>query len=461
MRTTRNFILFFLILSFAVGSPAQDPSKRVDDFIAVEMTAQKIPGVSVAVVRDGKPMIVKGYGLANVEHQVAVKPETIFQSGSVGKQFTAMAVMILVDEGKIVLDEKIGKYLGPVPETWKDITVRHLLTHTGGMTDYTEDFNLWQDYTEEELLKKAQAVPTAFAPGERWQYSNLGYLTLGVLIRKVSGKFYGDYLQERVFKPLGMTTARVISEADIIPNRAMGYRLASSELKHQHWVAPQFNTTADGALYLTVLDMIKWDYALTKGMLIKKESYAQMWTPVKLNNGRTANYGFGWMLEENANGRKVIEHGGAWQGFKAHIARYPDDKLTVIVLANLAQANQGRLARGIAEAYEPGLIPKPIEDPEPQATALFRDQLKKMSAGIPDLDLFTAEMQKNISGPQDRFTVFIKSLGEIKKFELMARKVTADEISYRYRIEFTTETAYMNVTKRTDGKIAALGFQPA
>jgi len=451
-----------LVLICAGGSHAQDALvTKVDSFVDAEMQKGKIPGVSIAVIKNGKPVLVKGYGFSNVEHQVAVKPETIFQSGSVGKQFTAMAVMLLVDEGKIDLDEKISKYLGTVPESWKDITVRHLLTHTGGMTDYTQDFNLWQDYTEDELLKKAQAVPTAFAPGERWQYSNLGYLTLGVMIHKVSGKFYGDYLQERVFKPLGMTTARVISEADIIPNRAMGYRLENGELKHQTWVAPQFNTTADGALYLTVLDMIKWDEALTQGKLIKKESYDQMWTPAKLNSGRATNYGFGWMLDETANGRKVIEHGGAWQGFKSHISRYPNDKLTVIVFANLAQTNQSRLARGIAEIVEPSLIPKPIKDPDPQVTAMLLDQLKKMSAGKPDLDLFTSEMQKIISGPQDRFTAFIKSLGEIKKFELVARKVTAADVSYRYRIEFTTETAYMNVVKGKDGKIASLGFQPA
>lgn len=457
----RAFVLCTLLLLPAVSAFAQDAvSTKADEFIRAEMAAQKIPGVSVAVVKDGKPVLVKGYGFANVEHQVPVKPETIFQSGSVGKQFTAMAVMLLVDEGKIKLDEKIGTYLGDVPEAWKNITVRHLLTHTGGMTDYTDDFNLWQNYTEEELVAKTKKVPVAFSPGEKWQYSNLGYLTLGAIVRKASGKFYGDFLQERVFKPLGMTTARIISEADIIPNRAEGYRLEKGELKHQNWVAPMFNTTADGALYLTALDMIKWDEALATGKLLKKESYEQMWSPVKLNSGKTHPYGFGWMLGE-VNSHKEIEHGGAWQGFKAHIVRYPDDKLTVIVFANLAQTNQAKLARGIATIYEPALIPKPIEDPEPKMTALLRDQIGKIAQGKPDLDLYTPELQKLISGPQDRFTAFIKSLGEVKKFELLSRRETPDGIAYRYRVEFATETAYMNVVKRPDGKIAALGFQPA
>jgi CubicO group peptidase (beta-lactamase class C family) len=464
MKTNRSYNVLqtiLLVFIWAAACHAQDTAlTQVDTLVKAEMQKGMIPGVSLAVIRNGKTVLVKGYGSSNVEHAIPVKPETIFQSGSVGKQFTAMAVMLLVDEGKIGLDEKIAKYLGPVPESWKNITIRHLLTHTGGTTDYTDDFNLWQNYTEDELLKKAQGVPTAFVPGERWQYSNLGYLTLGVIIHKASGKFYGDYLQERVFKPLGMTTARVISEADIIPNRAMGYRLEKGELKHQHWVAPQFNTTADGALYLTALDMIKWDEALTQRKLLKPESYDQMWTPVKLNNGKTHPYGFGWMLNE-VNGHREIEHGGAWQGFKAQIARFPDDNLTVIVFANLAQANTSRLTRAIAGIYESGLIPKPIKDPEPQTTAIFLDQLKKMSEGKPDLGLFTPEMQKIISGPQDRFTDFIKSLGEVKKFELMSRKDNSGEISYRYRIEFATEIAYMNVVKAKDGKISSLGFQPA
>ena len=277
-----------VFLQFAAAQSGLESS--IDQFIRAEMERQKIPGVSLAVVKDGKPLLVKGYGFANLEHQVAVKPETIFQSGSVGKQFTATAVMLLVEEGKIGLDEKIGKYLGEVPEAWKNITIRHLLSHTGGMTDYPQDFDFRKDYTEDDLLKRAKAVPTAFAPGEKWAYSNLGYVTLGIIINKVTGKFYGDFLQERVFKPLGMTTARVISEADIVPNRAAGYRLDKGEIKNQVWVSPSLNTTADGALYLSVHDMMKWDEALRSGKILKKASLDEMWSPIKLNSGQTHPY---------------------------------------------------------------------------------------------------------------------------------------------------------------------------
>ena len=347
-----------LLLVFSFTCFAQDGvSTKVDDYIRTEMQTQQIPGLALAVIKDGQIVIAKGYGLANVEHQVPVKPETIFQSGSMGKQFTATAVMMLVEEGKLNLEDKITKYFPDGPEAWRNITVRHLLTHTSGMTDYPQDFDLRRDYTEDELYQRIKSIPLAFQPGDKWSYSNLAYVMLGILIHKVSGKFYGDFLQERVFKPLEMTTARVISEEDIVANRAAGYRVENGQLKNQNWVSPSLNTTADGALYLTIHDMAKWDAALYTEKLLKKSSLEQMWTPVKLNDGKTHPYGFGWALGE-VSGRRLIEHGGAWQGFKAHISRYADDKMTVILFANQIRANQTKLAHGVAAIFNPNFASK-------------------------------------------------------------------------------------------------------
>ena len=344
-----------LIFLLSISCLAQNSVEtKVDEYIRAEMQAQQIPGLALAVIKDGKIIIARGYGLANVEHQVPVKPETIFQSGSTGKQFTATAVMMLVEEGKLSLDDKITKHFPDGPEAWQNITVRHLLTHTSGMTDYPPDFDLRRDYSEDELFQRIKSIPLAFQPGEKWSYSNLAYVMLGILIHKVSGTFYGDFLQERIFKPLEMTTARIISETDIVPNRAAGYRVVNGQLKNQNWVSPSLNTTADGALYLTIYDMAKWDAALYTDKLLKKSSLEQMWTPVKLNDGKTHPYGFGWALGQ-IRGHRIIEHGGAWQGFKAQISRYVDDKLTVIVLANQIRTNQGKLAHGVAALFNPDL----------------------------------------------------------------------------------------------------------
>jgi CubicO group peptidase (beta-lactamase class C family) len=346
-----------LILLLSITCLAQNGvSTKIDEYVRAEMQAQQIPGVSLAVVKNGEILLARGYGFANVEHQVPAKPETIFQSGSTGKQFTATAVMMLVEEGKLSLDDKLTKYFSDAPDAWRDITVRHLLTHTSGMTDYPRDFDLRRDYTEDELLQRVKAIPLAFQPGEKWSYSNLAYVMLGILIHKVSGKFYGDFLQERVFKPLAMSTARIISEADIVPNRAAGYRIVNGQLKNQNWVSPTLNTTADGALYLTVYDMAKWDAALYTDKLLRKSTLEQMWAPVKLKSGKTHPYGFGWALTE-VRGHRIVEHGGSWQGFKAQITRYLDDKLTVIVFANQARADQAKLAHGVAAIINPELAP--------------------------------------------------------------------------------------------------------
>ena len=342
-------------------SRAQDSLvARVDDFVREEMLKQHIPGVSLLVNKDGQTVLARGYGLANVEHQIAVKPEIVFQSGSVGKQFAATAVMMLVEEGKLSLDDKLTKYFTNLPATWANIHVRHLLTHTSGLGDYPSDFNLRLDYTEDELLARVTSTPLGFQPGEKWSYSNLGYLTLGILIGKVTGKFYGDFLQERIFKPLGMTTARIISEADIITNRAAGYRLVDHQLKNQDWVSPTMNTTADGSLYLTVYDLAKWDAALYTENLIKRADIEQMWTPVTLNSGKTHPYGFGWVVGD-VRGHRLIQHGGSWQGFHCDIQRYVDDKLTVIGFDNLAQSNLPKIISGVAAIYNPELKPVPAE----------------------------------------------------------------------------------------------------
>lgn len=351
----RGLIVALILASTAFAQSSGSSSDAVAQYVKAEMARQHIPGVSVLVSRNGEIVRAEGFGLSNVELQVAVKPETVFQSGSVGKQFTATAVMMLVEEGKISLDDSITKYFPDAPATWKAVTVRHLLSHTAGFTDYPKDFNYRKDYTEADLLKIVYKIPLAFTPGTKWSYSNLGYLTLGVLIHHVTGQFYGDVLQARIFQPLGMNTTRIMSEADIIPNRSSGYRLVRGELKNQEWVSPMLNTTADGSLYFSILDLAKWDAALYTEKLLKRSSLEQMWTVVKLKNGKpnSGDYGFGWEITKS-HGHRLIDHSGSWQGFKTQISRYVDDKLTVVVLANLAEADPGKIAEHVAEMYLSG-----------------------------------------------------------------------------------------------------------
>jgi CubicO group peptidase (beta-lactamase class C family) len=198
--------------------------------------------------------------------------------------------------------------------------------------------NFRKDYTEEELVEAFAKMPMDFAPGDKWSYSNTGYVLLGIVIHRVTGEFYGDFLQRRIFQPLGMKTTRIISEADIVAHRSSRYRLVKGEWKNQEWVSPTLNTTADGALYTNVLDLAKWDAALYTTKLLKQSSFETMWTPVRLTNGNSYPYAFGWSLEPK-NAHRAVSHEGAWQGFTMSIARYLNDRLTVIVMTNLDSNN--------------------------------------------------------------------------------------------------------------------------
>lgn len=346
-------VLLILFLSH-FNAQAQNPATTaaVSEYVKAEMLRQHIPGLSLLVVKGGKIIRAEGFGLANVELQVPVKPETIFQSGSVGKQFTATTVMMLVEEDKIGLDDPLTKYFADAPTAWKEVTVRELLSHTAGFGDYPKDFDFRKDWTEDEELKLIESIPLAYPPGTSWEYSNFGYVTLGILIHRVTGRFYGDVLQQKIFQPLGMKSTRIISEADIVPNRAAGYRLVKGELKNQEWVSPVVNTTADGSLYFSILDLAKWDSALYTEKLLKRSSLDLMWTPVKMKNGQPnkGDYGFGWFIEQRS-GHRCIHHDGSWQGFETAIDRYVDDHLTVVALTNLADAEPGKITQHVAEMY--------------------------------------------------------------------------------------------------------------
>ncbi|MDP9106009.1 MAG: beta-lactamase family protein [Candidatus Eremiobacteraeota bacterium] len=402
-----------------VPSVAADPPARaaltaqqvasIDTFVKTEMGRERVPGIAVGIYSRGKVLLAKGYGMSNVELAVPVKPETVFESGSVGKQFTATAVMMLVDDGKVSLDDSITKYFPDAPATWKPILVKNLLSHTSGLPDYVTPertgrggaFDWRMDYTEDDFVKKIEALPIEDAPGDKWNYRNTNYLLLGVLIHRVTGMFYADFFHKRIFEPLGMTSTRLISEADVVPNRAAGYELRGTELKNQGWVSPTFNTTADGSLYFNVLDLAKWDAALYGTRLLKQSSLDRMWTVYPLNDGKrnAGGYGFGWFIEEQ-NGHKRIAHGGIWQGFTAEIARYPDDALTVVVLANLDRAQPGYFSHVIAGFVDAPLLPPrltAIDDTQPAIAASLRVLLDRIAAGQDIRDRMPPNFAKTVT----------------------------------------------------------------
>ncbi len=347
-------------LPFALYQPAH--ADAVDDYIKLKQQRAHIPSVSIAVIQDGKVIKKKSYGLANVEQAAKASPATLYQLASVTKQFTATAIMLLVEDRKLRLDDTITSLLPDLPTAWSGVTVRHLLNHTSGIKSYTNVATFRQtfrkDYTHKEILELVVKEPLEFAPGEKWNYNNTGYFLLGMLIEKVSGKSYNAFLTERIFQPLGMTQTRVNELKIILPNRAQGYIWSGNTLQNGEYLSPT-QPFAAGALVSTINDMVKWDAALSGESLLKKPVLEQMWTPSHLNSGEAVTYGFGWGVT-TTNGHRLISHNGGIPGFGTDISRFVDDKLTVIVLTNSDNANPSVLAQGIAQRYLPTLVaPKP------------------------------------------------------------------------------------------------------
>lgn len=456
LRTFKSMLVIAIFVSASLIHGQADVARQVDDYIKAHMAAEKIPGIAISVMCDGNLVLAKGYGLANVEHNIPVKPDTIFQSGSVGKAFTVFGIMMLADEGKLKLDDKLNKYLTDAPPEWDQITIRNLLEHTSGVGGYPDDFNYRVDRSEEELFRSIRSTPLAFKLGEKRGYSNLGFVTLGILIRKVTGKFYGDFLKERVFTPLGMTTARVISEADIVPNRAAGYQLVNGELKNQDWVAPTLNTTADGALYLSVLDMAKFESALHERKLLSPASYEAMWKKIVTNDGVAQPWGFSWHIKE-FNGNQIIGHSGGWQGFTANFDRYPEKGLAVMAFTNRRGANPETITRGVMSIFAPELsidaIPA-IEDKEPRINAIVRDFLARLGPNKLEASMFAPPASEEIFPNRSQIAERWSSFGELGSIDLLARTEKEDGVrDYRYRVKFANRKLLITVRFNKENKI--------
>jgi CubicO group peptidase (beta-lactamase class C family) len=358
------------LVSFATVVAAQAPTiAAAERFVQAELARQRIPGLSVAILRGDTLELARGYGYANLEHHVRATDSTVYQVGSVTKQFTAAAVVMLAEQRRLQLDDPITQYLPEGDPVWQGVTVKHLLTHTSGIPEFGDTLDWWRrDYTESELVRLTATKPLGFLPGASWSYGSVGYALLGIIVHRVSGVPWGDFLRDRIFRPLGMPSARVNSDAAIVPNRAAGYEFVNDTLRNQWWASPTVKAMADLGLSLSVHDLVRWTIGLDQGKVLSRAALEASWTPVRLAGGASYPYGLGWHLSQQ-RGYRRIGHGGSWQGFWTTIQRYPDFGLTVVVLANLAQANPESIAFGIAGLLEPALkAPHLLSTPLPGAT---------------------------------------------------------------------------------------------
>ena len=349
-----SLVAFAHVVSAQVAPQSSDPrsvlTQRVDSLVAAAL-ARPVAAISVAVIKGRDTLVMKGYGLADIENDVAATPQTVYRIGSITKQFTSAAVMQLVEAGTISLDDDITKYVPNAPTHGRHVLVRHLLNHTSGIPSYTDvgpSFGrvIRLDLPHDSLVATVAHDSLLFEPGTHFYYNNTGYFLLGMLLEKVTGKPYGTYLAERLFTPLGMTSTTYCGTRQIIKHRAQGYDVARGQLVNTDFLSMELPFAA-GSLCSTVGDLAKWTAALNAGRVVSAASYHQMTTPVRLPSGRSMNYGFG-LTADTLGSHRMIQHGGGINGFITFLTYFPDDTLTVAVLANTSPAPSDAVALNIA-----------------------------------------------------------------------------------------------------------------
>lgn len=342
-----HILIIILLLIQASSAQIRDNKQivaKADEYLKTSVKLDQFIG-SVLVAKNGVPIFSRGYGMANIELNVPNTPNTVFKIASLTKQFTAMAIMQLQERGKLKISDPICKYLDDCPSAWQPIIIRQLLTHTSGipnfssLPDWDEKLSI-QSYKKFELVKIFRDLPLQFAPGENYRYSNSAYYLLGLIIEKASGKSYQEFLRANIFAPLGMKSTQLDNPYRLTPNLANGYYWYLNSFVKAPYHNPS-SSYSGGGLVSTVGDLLLWDQSLYTEKLVSRKSLDEIFTPFKRN------YGFGWIVEKKFN-RNSIGHSGSFNGFSTYIQRFPDEKVTVIILSNSDEASATKIANSLS-----------------------------------------------------------------------------------------------------------------
>jgi len=339
------------LLFILLGVFAQGQVDSTDIIVGKMMNDQKITGLTLAVVKNGKTFVNKGYGLANVELNVPATSETVIRIGSMSKQFFATAILKLMEEGKLGLDDYVHKFFPDAPETWRPIQIKHLLSHSSGLTREGPAYNNSIIQPDLAVIKSAYPLPLDFKTGEKYQYCNLAYFMLAEIITQVSGMPWQDYIREQLFIPAGMKNSCMTDFYPIIPNRASGYMHRKDVLVNAE---AMYAVRPSGGFLSTSTDMILWDKVLReKKIILKKENWELLWQPfIKMSEkpAEKAYYGFGWIVNEY-KGHKTVSHGGSNTGFRSHYTRFVNDGLSIIIMTNTDEANPSAIVTALSDHY--------------------------------------------------------------------------------------------------------------
>jgi CubicO group peptidase (beta-lactamase class C family) len=364
------------------ATDAQDRIAAAVDEVFADFTKAGSPGCAVAVYRNGKVSYSKGYGLANVEGDVPIAPNSVFDIGSTSKQFTAASILLLEKQGKLSVNDDIRKYVPELPDYGQKITILHLLNHTSGLRDYLTlmhlaGINTDSVTTDEDALQIVERQRALnFAPGSDWLYSNTGFFLLSIIVKRVSGKTLREFAAENIFAPLGMTHTQYRDDhTALLPNRAVAYDPKENKDGYTLHVS-YFEQTGDGAVHTSVEDLLKWDENFYSGQVGGKDFLAELQEHGKLNNGKVLDYAKGLWLEDY-RGLPTVNHGGSWGGYRAELLRFPEQHFSIACLCNRGDANPSRRAHQVADIYL-GSMMKPREekkDAEPRSVAAEKKEI--------------------------------------------------------------------------------------
>ncbi|WP_343558921.1 serine hydrolase domain-containing protein [Sphingobacterium sp.] len=346
----RKLLVFFFFILFSTFSVAQSFESKVDSIILSTFSMEDNPGAVFLVSKQGVPIYKKAFGKANLELGVEMTTANVFQIGSMTKQFTAIAILLLSKQGKLSVEDPIAKYIPDYPNG-KNITIRHLLNHTSGIKDFTKMKTIstiaQKEMTPQMMVDFFKNEPVDFKPGEKFEYNNSGYVLLGYIIELTSGLTYQEYIEQNIFKKIGMSNSYYASDRSVIKNRAYGYHLKKTGYVNKTVI--NFSVPySSGALMSTVDDMLKWQNALKNHVLLGASDLASAFQKNKLNSGEEVDYGFGWHLK-NINGMPTMEHGGSVFGFKSMAVYIPDKDIYVIGLSNCDCHSPTDITREIAK----------------------------------------------------------------------------------------------------------------
>lgn len=457
-----SVLALLLLLGFAAIVRA-DP---LDVFIIGQMKQRKIPGVSIAVLRDGNILREQGYGLANLESRTPATNDSVYEIGSISKQFAAEAVMLLAEDGKLSVDDPITKYLpANAPAIWQKITIRNLMNHTSGLKDWTEikEFSYRREYSAEEFVDLVKGFPLGSQPGDNWLYSNTNLPLIGIVVEKASGKTFEEFVTERIIKPLNFPTIRFKHQEDVVANRAAGYVLRNDILKNGEPFRPKV-IAASGGILASATDLARWWEAVMKGGVVKQRSLDAMLVPTKLNDGRSVAHGFAFFTDV-FNGHKVIQHfGSTVGGFGSIVRYYPREKITVAVIGNLEDGGFGAeyIAKRVADLFIPGAFADGMKESPDSTPGQTKDALRilnEIAAGRS-----TVEMSANYAAkvPDAFRRQLADNLKQMRSFVYLGREkisvdhfmldATADEF-IRYRMTLARKKFYYYFRMNKEGKI--------